>query len=206
MQCNCHPLSALAVDKHKRLRCLSHAFVHVAAGLSFALKASYTKFPSLSSWLFDAMTTSLQMIQCSATAIPFPHLQWINTLDCVAFHMLLCMLQQGLSFALKASYTKYPSLSSWFFDTMKTSLQMIQYSATAPLSALTVDKRNGFRVCHMLFVEGSLCLSTSVRVLEVKSAMRALLQWQGNSKSCLTTPVRVLEVKSSIPALLQVAR
>ena len=60
-----------------------------------ALKSSDTKFPSLSSWLFDTMTTSLQMIQCSATAIPFPHLQWINAVDCVAFHMLLCMLRQG---------------------------------------------------------------------------------------------------------------
>ena len=103
MQCNCHPLSTLAVDKHTRLRCLSHAFVPVAGGLSFALKASYTKFPSLSSWLFDTMTTSLQTIQ---------------------------------------------------------------YSATAPLSAFAVDKRNGFRVCHMLFVEGSLYLTTPVRVLE----------------------------------------
>ena len=81
------PLSAFAVDKRNGLRCLSHAFVHVAAGLSFALKASYTKFPSLSSWLFDTMTTS--------TAIPFPPLRWINAMDCVAFHMLLCLLQEG---------------------------------------------------------------------------------------------------------------
>ena len=137
MQCNCHPLSTLAVDKHTRLRCLSHAFVHVAAGLSFALKASYARFPSLSSWLFDTMTSSLQMIQ---------------------------------------------------------------YSATAPLSAFAVDKRNGFRVCHMLFVEGFLI---SNYPCQSAGAIPALSQWQGNSKSCLTTPVRVLEVKSSIPALLQ---
>ena len=60
-----------------------------------ALKSSYTKFPSLSSWLFDTMTTSLQMIQCSATANSLSTLAVDKTLDCVAFHMLLCMLQQG---------------------------------------------------------------------------------------------------------------
>ena len=148
------------------------------------------------------MTTSLQMIQCSATAIPFPPCRWVNAMDSVSV-TCFCACCRRVKLCTESVLHKVSIsffLVVWYHDNFIANDSM--QCNCHPLSTLAVDKHNRLRCLSHAFCGGVLI---SNYPCQSAGAIPALLQWQGNSKSCLATPVRVLEVKSAIPALLQVA-
>ena len=86
------------------------------------------------------------------TAIPYPPVQWINEIDFVVFHMLLCMLQQGEALHLDL-LTQSFHLLLFFFGYHDNFIAKDSMQCNSdPLSALAVDKHNRLRCLSHAFV------------------------------------------------------